>query len=569
MSRILFAAAILVGLSTLTVAQAKTDDAELQKGEDMGPERVKLTPQEGAMSCLATVPILEGQRFMIVIPENLSSSEGMISRHHLDEPHWDAPYESGAVGYRLVKEGKVDYSVKLTPGVDFVDVTITVKNLSEERWTNLYSFNCLHPINAPRFKDWRLERTYMSKDGKPFRMDGTTRINEGPQPYMKTLQFYLHEDYDNVSPSVTQFRSTSPDRTDGSYIVTLSEDGDAYMAATSPKALFLFDNLDRCCIHSAPTLGDVDPGEEASVQVRLYLAKGSLEDFLARYFADFPEAKPSAKEKVELAGLPAPERGKRGRLAFRIRPPWMKEGGFVLRAPETLHTSLGLMFIDHNRQDMPPIFELDPFPEWNKDESGTVWYTYRAENDVEFGCRAVPGEDEVDVTYTVRNHRDEDIGGIYPQMCLNLSEAPGFGKKLDVSRTFVRIEGEWTPLTQTHPGPDEVDRPPWMHVNTKATGPWRQERTTQDGWWVVEELCDIPMTAMVDESGEHLVAITWERGPGTSTNSRIPCLHAGPPHAGRCPAGESVTFHGKIYLIPADFEMLDRRYESDFGELGG
>jgi hypothetical protein len=175
--------------------------------------------------------------------------------------------------------------VWLVPYEDYVDVLMTVRNISGRDWVDVYSFNCINPIAAPDFKDWTLERTWMSMDGAPFRMDGTTRINEGAQD---TLQFYLHEDYVHVSQHVKNFKGTSPDKTDCSYIVTMSEDGATYMGATSPKAAYLFDNLDRCCIHSAPLFGDIASGTEKTVLVRFYLGHGSLVDVLLRYFNDFP-----------------------------------------------------------------------------------------------------------------------------------------------------------------------------------------------------------------------------------------------------------------------------------------
>ena len=84
------------------------------------------------------------------------------------------------------------------------------------------------------------------------------------------------------------FGATSPDRTDGSWIVTLSEPAGAYMAATAMEAAFLFDNLDRCCLHAAPSFGDIGPGEASTTVSRLYLAKGTLDDFLKRQAADRP-----------------------------------------------------------------------------------------------------------------------------------------------------------------------------------------------------------------------------------------------------------------------------------------
>jgi creatinine amidohydrolase len=58
------------------------------------------------------------------------------------------------------------------------------------------------------------------------------------------------------------------------------------MAATAMKAAFLFDNLDRCCLHAAPSFGDIGPGEASTTVSRFYLARGSLDDFLRRMEAD-------------------------------------------------------------------------------------------------------------------------------------------------------------------------------------------------------------------------------------------------------------------------------------------
>lgn len=259
------------------------------------PQKIILVPQEGKMNATAQVPILNNQRFSLGIPETIGERGGIILNFPGVNIEWNPPEELGAVSYRYVAEGNVDYSVRLVPDVDLVDVEMRVKNISDRGWREVFFFNCLSPTAAPEFKDWKLERTYMSKNGKPFRMDGTTRINEGPQAFMRKLQFYAHEDYEPVSKFVQGFRSTSPDKTDSSYMVTLSEDGTSYMGATSPRALFLFDNLVGRCIHSSPTFGDIGPGEEKKVKARLYFGKGTLEDFLKRYFSDFPEAKPKTE----------------------------------------------------------------------------------------------------------------------------------------------------------------------------------------------------------------------------------------------------------------------------------
>jgi hypothetical protein len=107
---------------------------------------------------------------------------------------------------------------------------------------------------------------------------------------MPTLAFYLPDRVERGKESVfvRGFGATSPDRTDGSWIVTLSEPPGTYMAATAVEAVFLFDNLDRCCIHAALGFGDIGPGESSTTVGRRYLASGTLDDFLARFQGDRP-----------------------------------------------------------------------------------------------------------------------------------------------------------------------------------------------------------------------------------------------------------------------------------------
>lgn len=126
----------------------------------------------------------------------------------------------------------------------------------------------------------------MSAQGKPRRLAQTTRV----KGHMPTVGFYLPERVavGTESVFVRGFGATSPDRTDGPWIVTLSEPAGAYMAATAMEVAFLFDNLDRCCLHAAPSFGDIGPSEGSTTVSRLYLAKGTLDDFLRRLAADRP-----------------------------------------------------------------------------------------------------------------------------------------------------------------------------------------------------------------------------------------------------------------------------------------
>ncbi len=264
-------------------------------------QRIVLEPMPGQMACAARVPHLNRQVFALGLPETIGSSEGMILNFPEVSIQWEGPDANGVVRHTWRSDGKVEYTLVLIPHDDYVDAEMTIRNIGRSDWTNVFGFNCLNPVNAPQFLDWKLERTYMSKNGQPFRMDGTTRINNG---LMKTVQFYVNEGVTPVSPFVDGFQATSPDKTDDSWIVTLSEDATSYMAATSPKSCFLFDNLDRCCIHSASNFGSIPKGTEKTVTSRFYLAKGGLNDFLQRFNNDFRQKQSSDPRLLMCWGNP-------------------------------------------------------------------------------------------------------------------------------------------------------------------------------------------------------------------------------------------------------------------------
>jgi hypothetical protein len=263
--------------------------AERPPGPEATPtrsSRIQLTPVQGKMVAVARVPALGGQSFSLGIPETIGSRERMI----LNFPEvdgkiaWTGPAEDGSIESEWTTRGMIHYRARLVPGEDWVDIEMTIQNLSGVTWHDVFAFNCLNPTGAKAFQDWNLERSYMSHQGQPLRMAETTRV----QGHMPTVQFYVHEQTPpgRESAFVRGFSAISPHRTTDSWIMTLSEDRKSHMAATSLDSLFLFNNLDRCCIHAAPSFGDIGPGERSTTVARLYLAHGGLDDFLARFATD-------------------------------------------------------------------------------------------------------------------------------------------------------------------------------------------------------------------------------------------------------------------------------------------
>lgn len=251
------------------------------------PARISLQPQAGAMQVTACVPGLDNQAFALGIPETIGCREAMLVNFPEARIEWQGPDAEGVVSCSWGPGGRISYSLRLIPAVDYVDVEMTVRNHTEFLWHDVFAFNCLNPVQAPAFQDWKLARTYMSSHGRPLCMEQTKRV----QGHMPTVGFYLPQRIKSGEESVfvRGFGATSPDRTDGSWIVTLSEPAGAYMATTAMEAAFLFDNLDRCCLHAAPSFGDIGPREGSTTISRIYLAKGTLDQFLQRLEADRPQ----------------------------------------------------------------------------------------------------------------------------------------------------------------------------------------------------------------------------------------------------------------------------------------
>jgi hypothetical protein len=522
------------------------------------------------MGCTARVPGLDNQAFALGIPETIGCRQRMILNFPEVDVPWDGPDDEGAVRCQWTTAGRIRYSALVVPFEDHVDVEMTITNLGEEAWHDVFAFNCLNPVRAEQFKDWELERTYMSRHGRTHLMKNTTRV----KGHMPTVGFYLHEQtpWGKESPFVRGFHATSPDRTDDSWIVTLSDPPGAYMAATSVDSLFLFDNLDRCCIHSAPSFGDIGPGQSSTTVCRLYLAKGDLDAFLKRYDEDREELASRQKwanpkrPRIELRPVPPPAQGELGLLAFQIRAPWQK-GWMTLRFPETLRTSLGLHFIDHRRRDMPPRSMLDPMPAWQVNErTGEIRYEGRTPEGVEFSGRARPYDDEIVLEYRVKNESGSALSGAHVQMCLSLAGAEGLEEKHDVRNAFTWVDGRSRSFADMTPAADEKGRAPWLLIETSPAKPRARQREHEDGWWFVDQVADHGVIARVTDDRKHLVAIHWGGGTGLMTNSRIPCLHAGPSALPPLEPGEEGAWRGKILLMNNDPAALLTRYRGDTGE---
>lgn len=257
--------------------------------------------------------------------------------------------------------------------------------------------------------------------------------------------------------------------------------------------------------------------------------------------------------------------GRSSFLGFRLRAPWMQDA-VLMRIPETLQSSLGLHFIDHFRADMPQLSVLDPAPVWKTHpDTGAISYAAETREGVLFTAQAIPLPDGIEMRFTVRNGSGQRLSHVIHQQCLSLSGSRQFGAPLTLAPFHTWIGGEYQSLAATQPTPGEKGRQPWILMCTKGLAPHYQgQRDYADGWWVVDEVADHGLLVRHSADGKHLIAITWyEPSCMLMTNTRIPCMHAGPQRALTLAPGEEGEWRGKIYLMQNSPERLLEAFARD------
>ncbi len=268
-----------------------------------------------------------------------------------------------------------------------------------------------------------------------------------------------------------------------------------------------------------------------------------------------------APDRIRLEPLPKPAAGQVGQLGFSITAPWMR-GHIDLRMPETLVSSAGLHFIDHNRADMPPLSIPAIWPEWHTDaRTGAISYRYRTPEGMEFAAEATPLEDTVRLEFRERNMSSERLTGVGCQICLVLAPCEQLRERDTLEPIRAWFGGRFRSLAETTPTPAVKRREPWVLMRVRGRGEaYTGPMDYPDGWWVVDQIADEPVIARVTDDGKWLVAIEWGAGQTMlMTNTRIPCLHAGPSDSVSLAPGAEHVLRGTIYLVPNDPDRLAER----------
>jgi hypothetical protein len=238
--------------------------------------QIQFTPDLGPMGgTLTGVPLFPGDAFRVMFPEAIGDGANVC---------WFPKYAwtqlpSGAWRCNGIVQREVSYVLTLTPGFDTVDVHITATNISDRDWATSMAFNCFNASLAPSTSDFECARHWTS-DGTGFK-----RLVQLPRTWSvrPTVQAYsvLGSQPANAVPFVDGFKATSTAVAEN-WLAIQSRDGSRLIAVATKPALFLFQNMEYSCIHSAGSFGPLAQGASGSCWTRIYLVQDSLAAWYAR-----------------------------------------------------------------------------------------------------------------------------------------------------------------------------------------------------------------------------------------------------------------------------------------------
>lgn len=245
--------------------------------------RIRFEPAQGQMAgSLTQIPAFPGERFGLGFPEAIGDAARACWFGSLT-PHWEQQADSDVWQCTGRKEGELAYTIVITPHEDAVDARFTLTNESNRTWSQSLAFNCFQCGAAASVRDHECTRHWVRTGGAFKRLIEVPRVF-GPRP---AIQLYSVEGAPRGRdvPFVAGFEAT-PDVVLEPWMAIQSRDGTRLAATVSKPCLFLFQNMEYSCIHSAAGFGRLRPGETAKAVNKVYFVEASLGDWYKRMKSD-------------------------------------------------------------------------------------------------------------------------------------------------------------------------------------------------------------------------------------------------------------------------------------------
>jgi len=214
-----------------------------------------------------------GATFQCGFPEAIGDAAKAVWYGHTTPPRWEER-DAGVWHCAAEQEGELAYTMLVTPYEDYVHCALTVTNTSRRIWKQSLAFNCVNPGDAGDVRDHECRRHWVGHQGQLKRLIEIPRVF-GPRP---AIQLYSVEGapLGKDIPFVANFKAT-PDVVLEGWMAIQTNDEKRLLAVVSKPSLFLFQNMEYSCIHSAPGFGRLAPGETGRAWTRIYFLETSLE----------------------------------------------------------------------------------------------------------------------------------------------------------------------------------------------------------------------------------------------------------------------------------------------------
>ncbi len=181
------------------------------------------------------------------------------------------------------------WTLHVKPYYDYCDFEYTLTNESDHTWEHGFAFNCLNCGALDALRDREAVRHWAKPAGGTFH-----RLSELPYQYngRPGVQLYSVKGQPKGAdlPFVASFKATPPDLVLEGWLAITSRYGRGLVASVSKPALFLFQNLEYSCIHSATDFGRLEPGQTGRGMNRVYAVTTSLEEWYERMRAELFES---------------------------------------------------------------------------------------------------------------------------------------------------------------------------------------------------------------------------------------------------------------------------------------
>jgi hypothetical protein len=187
-------------------------------------------------------------------------------RRHL-RYHWGAPDD-------LKQKVGLDFSGELIARGNTVEFEITVRNVGDAQWTaEPMQLVCLRSGRSPAFRDYEALRTWVRRNGSWVTVNS---LIDGKFADHRMCGFRVSSEGDERIERLSAKTSA-----DGAWALGLAVDRAQGLSFNFQEAV--------SCIHSNPSWGLLEPGEEATAHGRVYLVRGGPDDLYERYLEDFAQ----------------------------------------------------------------------------------------------------------------------------------------------------------------------------------------------------------------------------------------------------------------------------------------